>query len=179
VCAKSFETDLILSVVGEFDDLLAKKLAAEHIEFQTMCAVTVPGAPVPTVTVVEPTAPFLPPLALPEFGAPFDGAFGVPPGAPAVTVTGTDSAAIICVDGPIAAGTVFIVTYGVPKDSDNIVVQVQVNHIDEAAESYDVPAQPVVTQSTGKSFRLSFPDDVASLKSCYSMLSMCITPFVV
>lgn len=179
VCAKTVEADLILAVVGEFDDLLAKKLAAEHIEFQTMGAVTVPGAPVPSVTVVEPTPPLAPPLALPEFGAPFDGAFGVTPGAPAVTVTGTDSAAIICVDGPIAAGTIFNVTYGAQKDSDNVVVQVQLNSIDEAAESYDVPAQPVVTHSDGKSFRMSFPDNVASAKSCYSMFSVCITPFVV
>lgn len=178
VCAKTVEADLILAVVGEFDDLLAKKLAAEHTEFQTMGAVTVPGAPVPSVTVVEPTPPIEPPLGLPEFGAPFDGAFGVAPGAPAVTVTGTDSAAIICVDGPIAAGTVFVVTYGAQKDSNNVIVQVQFNSFDEAVENYVVPAQPVVTYSDGKHFRLSFPDGVSSAKSCYSMFSLCITPFV-
>lgn len=180
VCAKSIESDLILGVVGEFDDLLAKKFAAEHIEFQTASAVTVPGAPVPSVTIVEPTPPLAPPLALPDFGAPFDGAFSVPPpGAPSVTVTGTDSIALICVDGPIAAGTVFVVTYGAEKASDNVAVQVQLNSLDSAAESYDVPAQPVVTASDAKSFHISFPDDIASARSCFSMLSFCIAPFVV
>ena len=178
VCAKTTEANYIMSAVGEFDDLLAKKLASEHIEFQTISAITVAGASVPSVIVNNPKKlpNMAPPVALPVFGAPFDGMFGVLPGAPTVTVTGTDSVAILCVDGRILAGTVFTVTYGTQKESNNVAVQVQISNIDSDDPYNDMVVPPIVTKSNGRFFDLLFPDDINSSRTCFSMFSICVTP---